>query len=130
MTGIIDNLKYLTFERHVQQMLCVNRTIYIYTSPYFRCGLIFGFPVAFCLCPDICKAWLVPADSLLSEEPYRKKRSAILKAIADFGIRNCSNENDLLNILQELGAERVGACVSDDDWHSMFDFDMRRRRIV
>lgn len=129
MTAIIGLLKYIAFERQVQKMLCVDRTIYIYTSPYFRCGQTLGFPSALCLCPDIGKLWLVPAEKMLSDVPDIKRKGAILCAIADFGIRDCRCADELIGILRELEAEKIENSVSDDDWRSMFEYDTRRRMV-
>ena len=126
MTGILGLIKYMAFERQVRQMLCVDRTIYIYTSPYFRSRQTLGFPSALCLCPDIGKAWLVPAEKKLSDIRYRSMKSSILCAIADFGIKDCRSADDLIGILQELGADRVKYTDRCDEWHYMFEYDRRR----
>lgn len=120
MTGIIGVLKYIAFEREVIRMLCVNRTICVYTSRYFKSARTFGFPVALCVCPDLGTAWLVPAENRLSKKPYRSMRSAILCSIADFGIRDCRDADELTGILRGLEADRIEYADDCDEWQYIY----------
>ena len=116
MTGIIGILKYMAFERQLIRLLCVNRTIHIYTSRYFKSTQTYGFPVALCVCPDLGIAWLVPSEKKLSDKRYRNNRGDILRSIAKFGIINCRSTEELTVILRGLEANRTEYADDCDEW--------------
>lgn len=72
-----------------------------YTSPSFQCDESGGFPVSLCVHWGKGKAWLEPKSNLSEEDSTLVKK--VMDGIADFGIRDCTNEEEYNNILKALG---------------------------
>ena len=72
-----------------------------YSSPEFQCDESGGFPVSLCVHWGKKKAWLEPNRKLSEEDSSLVKK--VMDGIADFGIRNCADEEDWNNILKALG---------------------------
>ena len=72
-----------------------------YSSPEFQCDESGGFPVSLCVHWGKGKAWLEPNRKLSEEDSSLIK--TVMDGIADFGIRDCSCEDDYNNILKALG---------------------------
>ena len=72
-------------------------------SPEFQCDESGGFPVSLCVHWGKGKAWLEP-NSKLSEEDSTLMNS-VMDGIAEFGIRDCSSEEEYNEILKALGED-------------------------
>lgn len=74
----------------------------IHTSPDFQCDQTDGFPTSLCVCWEKGKAWLALNESMIQD---RQDVSEYEQMCADFGIRDCSDEDDFNRLLKELGED-------------------------
>ena len=74
-----------------------------HSSPEFQCDESGGFPVSLCVHWGKEKAWLEP-NRKLSEEDSTLMNS-VMNGIAEFGIRDCKNEEEYNEILKALGED-------------------------
>lgn len=88
----------------------------IHSSPDFQCDQTGGFPVSLCACWEKGKAWLEPNESLLADRDEEEQNDC-RACCADFGIRDCPDEEAFNNLLRELGEDAVqsAAIYSDDE---------------
>lgn len=74
-----------------------------YSSPEFQCDESGGFPVSLCVHWGKGKAWLEPNKKLSEEDSSLMK--TVMDGIAEFGIRDCTNEDEYNELLKELGED-------------------------
>lgn len=79
-------------------------TFDIHTSPDFQCSQTGGFPTSLCVCWEKGKAWLALNESMMQDGEDVSKYE---QYCADFGFRNCSDEDDFNRLLSELGEDAV-----------------------
>ena len=96
-------------EKFDAQLRDIKRDVFltdIHTSPDFQCDQTKGFPVSLCACFEKEKAWLELNDSMAmySDE---KELVRYRNCCAEFGIRDCPDEEAFNQILKELGEEAV-----------------------
>lgn len=88
----------------------------LYISPDFQCDQTGGFPTSLCVCWEKGKAWLVPNESMITNE---NEIWALEEQCAEFGIRSCYDTEDYNNLLRELGQDAVDMAWLPDDEEGM-----------
>lgn len=73
-----------------------------HTSPDFQCDQSGGYPVSLCVNWEESKAWLAPNYALAGSG---EDMSEVEQACADFGIRQCCDNEQFNGILHELGED-------------------------
>lgn len=79
----------------------------VYISPDFQCDQAEGFPVSLCVCWNRRQAWLELVENLVVDRD-KTELDYYRQCCADFGIRNCRNENEFNLLLCQLGEDAVG----------------------
>ena len=103
------------FDKRIEKIIGDDSTE-LYISPDFQCDQTGGFPTSLCVCWEKCKAWLVPNESMITDE---QEIWELEEQCAEFGIRNCYDAEDFNNILRELGQDAVGNAWLPDDEEGM-----------
>ena len=94
------------FEAEVEAIKSDVHLTEIHTSPAFQCDQTEGFPVSLCACFSKEKAWLELNRSMAmdsSDEELQHYKNCC----AEFGVRECPDEEAFNQILKELGEEAV-----------------------
>ena len=98
-----------TLERFEAEVEAIKSDVHlteIHTSPDFQCDQTEGFPVSLCACLSKEKAWLELNRSMAmdsSDEELQHYKNCC----AEFGVRECPDEEAFNQILKELGEEAV-----------------------
>ena len=98
-----------TLERFEAEVEAIKSDVHlteIHTSPDFQCDQTEGFPVSLCACFSKEKAWLELNQSMAmdsSDEELQHYKNCC----AEFGVRECPDEEAFNQILKELGEEAV-----------------------
>lgn len=93
----------------------------VYTSSDFQCDQTDGAPTALCAYWKKGKAWLVLNNEALGDE---KNIANLQQDCADFGIRDCLNENDFNGLLKELGEDAYQSAYLESDSDQIFNEGM------
>lgn len=78
--------------------------VYVYTSPDFQCDQTGGFPTSLCVCFEKGKAWLELNENLIMDRDDMEL-DYYRQLCADFGLRDCYDQEQFNNILKELGSD-------------------------
>ncbi len=94
------------FEAEVEAIKSDVHLTEIHTSPDFQCDQTEGFPVSLCACFSKEKAWLELNRSMAMDSSDEKLQH-YKNSCAEFGVRECPDEEAFNLILKELGEEAV-----------------------
>lgn len=92
--------------------------IYIYTSPDFQCDQTEGCPTSLCVCFNKGKAWLELNEGFLSDMD-ETELDYYRQLCADFGIRDCWNNEQFNALLKELGEDAYNSAYLPDEDEDM-----------
>ena len=108
-------MKLGEFQKQIDELVKDVSILDIHVSPDFQCDQTGGFPTTLCALWSKGKAWLEPNHSLI-EDCSSKEIDRFMRQCADFGIRDCRDENDFNDLLKELGEDAVqSATIYDED---------------
>ena len=90
------------FKEQIKAIINDPDTLMIHVSPDFQCDQTEGHPVSLCVCWENGKAWLAPNEFFDDDE---QGLADAWQGCADFGIRDCFDEEDFNRILKQLGED-------------------------
>ena len=106
-------MTYSEMQKKIEDILEKYDAVNIYTSPDFQCEQTSGFPCSLCVCWDKGKAWLELNSTMIADG---EDVSYYEQCCADFGIRDCYDQQQYNDILKSLGKEAYdNAMLPDDD---------------
>ena len=94
------------FEAEVEAIKSDVHLTEIHTSPDFQCDQTEGFPVSLCACFSKEKAWL-ELNRTMAMDSSDEELQHYKNCCAEFGVRECPDEEAFNQILKELGEEAV-----------------------
>ena len=94
------------FEAEVEAIKSDVHLTEIHTSPDFQCDQTEGFPVSLCACFSKGKAWL-ELNRTMAMDSSDEELQHYKNCCAEFGVRECPDEEAFNLILKELGEEAV-----------------------
>ncbi len=115
-------MTYEELEKAIASLQETNGSMEIYISPDFQCDQTEGFPTSLCVCLERGKAWLQLNESLMMDRD-EMELDYYRELCAEFGLRDCRDEEDFNRLIQELGEDAMqnAELIPDEDRN----FDMR-----
>lgn len=99
---LADHDKIYFHNEKLKGMLGNIKELDIHTSPDFQCDQTGGYPTMLCACWEKNIAWLEPNTMVDSRDVNLHK---IYELCADFGIKQCVDEEQFNKILKDLGED-------------------------
>ena len=110
---LADHDKIYFHNEKLKGMLGNIKELDIHTSPDFQCDQTGGYPTMLCACWEKNIAWLEPNTMVDSRDVNLHK---IYELCADFGIKQCVDEEQFNKILKDLGEDAYNtAYIPTDD---------------
>ena len=109
------------FRNEISGIITDDSTLSMTVSPDFQCDQTGGFPTSLCVCWSQFKAWLQP-NEFVDATPEQFQRA--WQACADFGFRQCFNDEDHNNILKSLGEDAYNTAYIPEDYEEYSGLSM------
>ena len=100
------------FKKEIEGIISDDSTLALTVSPDFQCDQTGGFPTTLCVCWSQFKAWIQPSEFVdATPEQFEKA----WQDCADYGFRECFNDEDHNNILKDLGEDAYNTAYLPED---------------
>ena len=111
-------MTYDELQKEIKSVLEKYDPVYIHTSPDFQCDQTEGCPTSLCVCFNKGKAWLGLNESFLRNMDETELDS-YRQLCADFGIRDCWDNEQFNGLLKELGEDAYDSAYLPDEDEDM-----------
>lgn len=111
-------MTYDELQKEIKSVLEKYDPVYIHTSPDFQCDQTEGCPTSLCVCFNKGKAWLELNESFLRNMD-ETKLDYYRQLCADFGIRDCWDNEQFNGLLKELGEDAYDSAYLPDEDEDM-----------
>lgn len=111
-------MTYDELQKEIKSVVEKYDPIYIYTSPDFQCDQTEGCPTSLCVCFNKGKAWLELNEGFLSDMD-ETELNYYRQLCADFGIRDCWDNEQFNKFLKELGEDAYNSAYLPDEDEDM-----------
>lgn len=114
----LNNDKLFRHVQHVREITDDYEMFSYYASSDFQCDQTDGFPTVLCVCYEKGVAWLELREDLVMDRD-ETELDYYRRLCADFGIRNCCDNEQFNELLKELGEDAYRTAYFPDENEEM-----------